>query len=580
MSWVAIDTGPSDSWSSVVRPVVADLSGVNGATGAGHATFVYIRQLSGVSAVAAARSITPSLAGLPSNVPATGALGEFIVYATPFITLDLTTLPLTGGTGTLGNQRTKALATRSAASVARTVGAVVTEGGDTEITLGLVGVAAVADNGDLGDTAQKQIPAVSATTNVATINEKTDKALTTVPSSAAAGTAVYNTERPVISVGASTAVGSPTDKITVALTGNSAAATAGTIVYLLRSVYNLTITAATGGAATLNYFTGAATNLAVSTTGTYIAGFTDITVTVNAGVTIYSNSVADAALTLFMTEGYSLEEQDTLAFINNGNIIGKGGNAGTWPAPPYSAGAPAQYIFPQVGGDALIIWGYPLVSGTGYLLVTINNTGKIFAGGGGAGTIGGSNGGVGGGGGAGGGAGGVGLYYNYYDDFNYTAGGAGGALGAAGSNGTTTGTVGSVGSTPGVYAASGGGGGNNLTTTTGAVAVTDLWSGNNVATRGLGGNAGGSGAAWVTDGIRMAAGGGGGWGGRGGYAGLAGGNGVYTLTSGAGGSNGSAGGNAFTNTTAGANGGNALYFDGFLNDFTNTGTIYGFNTLA
>ena len=62
------------------------------------------------------------------------------------------------------------------------------------------------------------------------------------------------------------------------------------------------------------------TTLNVSTLAGYRAGSTDVTVTVNSGIYLYSTDTATPALTITgATAG------DTVTLVNNGFIIGKGG---------------------------------------------------------------------------------------------------------------------------------------------------------------------------------------------------------------------------------------------------------------
>lgn len=194
----------------------------------------------------------------------------------------------------------------------------------------------------------------------------------------------------------------------------------------------------------------------------YVTGNTDVTITVNAGVYLYSTSTGTPGLTL---SGGSTG--DTVTLVNNGFIIGKGGNgAGITVGDTLVAGT--------VGGPALKL-GFN---------TTINNTNAsayIGGGGGGGGSIYGFNGtsksGSSGGGGAGGGNGGI------------APNGAGGTI--AGGVGTTTpgasGANGNI-SSPGSNA-SGGGGGLIIPGTTTA-GPTRSSTGN---TAGNGGSAGGSG---------------------------------------------------------------------------------------
>ena len=123
-------------------------------------------------------------------------------------------------------------------------------------------------------------------------------------------------------------------------------------------------------------------SLNVTTISGYSAGQSDITITVNAGIYLYSTSVGTPGLTISgPTTG------DTITLVNNGYIMGQGG-----------AGAASNSPSANPGGTALSI-GYP---------ITINNTNPAaYIGGGGGGgrsAVGG------GGGGAGGGNGGYAPY--------------------------------------------------------------------------------------------------------------------------------------------------------------------------
>jgi len=204
----------------------------------------------------------------------------------------------------------------------------------------------------------------------------------------------------------------------------------------------------------------------VTTISGYVAGLSDITITVNNGIYVYSTSTSTPALTLSGgTTG------DTITVVNNGFIMGCGGVGGNSGTSSYTAG--------QAGGAALSL-GFN---------TTVNNTySSAYIGGGGGGggagfrTLSTVSGG-GGGGGAGGGAGGS-------DGFSF-AGGSGGSVGNTGSSGG--------GSQGGGGGGAGGGGG--------------------------GGQSGGGGGGRIFAGTGGA--GGGGFGGAGGSANNAGGTGVY-----------------------------------------------------
>ena len=208
----------------------------------------------------------------------------------------------------------------------------------------------------------------------------------------------------------------------------------------------------------------------------YIAGTSDITITINSGVYVYSTSVSNSGLTI--TGGTA---GDTLNIVNNGFILGQGGfGAGT------NTGFQAQ-----AGGPALSL-SYP---------ATINNTNPaaFVAGGGGGGGL--SSGSAGGGGGAGGAAGGNGPG---------GTGGAGGGVGSAGANSPSSGGFGggsgggggALFSTPKSTTAFGGGGGGRILPGTGGAAGGSGGAGGSANANGNPGPSGG--------------GGGGGWGASGG----------------------------------------------------------------
>jgi len=243
--------------------------------------------------------------------------------------------------------------------------------------------------------------------------------------------------------------------------------------------------------ATLSYtYTTSTANasLAMSSISGYISGKSDITITVNSGVYVYSTSVSNAGLTL--TGGST---GDTITLVNNGNIIGMGGqgggsyaNNGIWNT---LAAAGFTYQSPQTGGNALSI-GFN---------TTIVNNGYIAGGGGGgqyalghaAGNV--IYGTASGGGGAGGGSGGNiasrlcddnGQYYAYY-----TAAAAGGGVGASGSTGQKNNS--STYANPGYYT---GGGGGRILPGVGGTGYSGVLGGYNAIVPGGGGGAGGGGS--------------------------------------------------------------------------------------
>ena len=219
-------------------------------------------------------------------------------------------------------------------------------------------------------------------------------------------------------------------------------------------------------------------SLALSSISGYIAGKSDITITINSGIYVYSTSTGNAGLTLSGgTTG------DTLTIVNNGFILGQGGNGG--------AGSQTSPATGSAGGVALSL----------SFNATINNTnGSAYiaaGGGGGGGGLGGTKyalSGGGGGGGAGGGNGG---------SSDSSAGGNGGGVGSAGANGY-----------PGADGGSGGGAG-------GGGGGIPIFGGNGGSANAAGGN-----ADSAPDAIG-GGGGGGGWGANGGsgYPGAGGGSG-------------------------------------------------------
>ena len=267
---------------------------------------------------------------------------------------------------------------------------------------------------------------------------------------------------------------------------------------------------------------------ALSTAGyTYVAGYTDITLTINSSIWLYSGSTTTPALQV-----RAFDTGDNVSIVNNGYIVGKGGDGvlgdqGT------------------DGGNAIDI----------NRAVSITNNSYIAGGGGGGGGTGGSGnyGVTSGGGGAGGG--------------NVTGGlgGSPGALGQSGSNGTSEWSSG------GPARAGGGGGGYVLPGTGGAGggALNTSYAGRGGGAGGSGGSASGSfGTACVS--------------GNGGSAGNAGQNGTLgNVGGGAGGGGGwgAAGGNAAGNSAYypynGGAGGKCVNLNGNSVTWAVTGTRYG-----
>lgn len=242
-------------------------------------------------------------------------------------------------------------------------------------------------------------------------------------------------------------------------------------------------------------------SLNVAAIGGYVAGKSDITVTVNSGVYLYSTGTGTPGLTLSGgTTG------DTVTLVNNGYIMGQGGNGGATGFPG-SAGGPALQL--------------------GYATTVDNTNGSAYIGGGGGGGSSGSGGTAGGGGGgAGGGNGG--------NNGNSGAGGSGGGIGSTGGTGNSSGSFGTInGYSSGIGGGSGGGGGATSSYSQGRGFVTVYCSGGGggrifPGSGGAGGNPATSGGTGVTGGnggsanaggqsvANSAGSGGGGWGASGG----------------------------------------------------------------
>jgi hypothetical protein len=300
---------------------------------------------------------------------------------------------------------------------------------------------------------------------------------------------------------------------------------------------------------------------ALSTAGyTYVAGYTDISLTVNSGVYLYSSSTSTPALQV-----RAFDSSDTVSVINNGYIMGMGGDGGNGNGTLYGLGSVGQD-----GGNAIDL----------ERTVSITNNSYIAGGGGGgAGAY------SSGGGGAGGGTGGT----SYIGASNLIPGGAGGDPGSAGSNGSRL-------SLNDWRKGSGGGGGRILPGTGGIGGDWLVASG-----PGDGGQEGGGGGGghWDDGGSNVQQFQGGGGGGRnGGGAGARGANigsvtpsedgstttggaGYYAIVEGSGGGGGGpwggAGGSARNNSTtlSGGSGGKAVNLNGNSVTWNVTGTRYG-----
>lgn len=220
-------------------------------------------------------------------------------------------------------------------------------------------------------------------------------------------------------------------------------------------------------------------SLNLSSISGYSSGKSDITVTINGGVYLYATSNSSYGLNL-----YGGTSGDTLTIVNNGYIMGKGGDAN------------GQFGGGTVGGPAVNC-------GFGMSSCTINNTnGSAYIGGGGGG--GGSRGGVGGGGGAGGGSGGSGNNGGCCGT-NDTPGGVGGGPGSLGANGAFPAGAGGGRIFPGTSAYQGG-----FTSKGGQAGGQGGQISNGSGPTGGGSNNAGTSSTWC--------GGGGGWGASGGNA--------------------------------------------------------------
>lgn len=196
----------------------------------------------------------------------------------------------------------------------------------------------------------------------------------------------------------------------------------------------------------------------------YIAGITDVTITVGGGIVIGSNSTGAYAMQI---TGFTTGDRVTL--VNHGYIVGRGGNGGNAPSGAGGGGGPALYVnFPTT------IYNYAHIGGGGGGGGASANTTKLR-------TVGPNTNyttyyaGNGGGGGAGyhGSSGGAGTTYGNDSGAagsggSTTAGGAGGqnVAGYDTGGGTTTGgivggnggSLGAAGGTPSPGGAGGAGG--------------------------------------------------------------------------------------------------------------------------
>lgn len=190
---------------------------------------------------------------------------------------------------------------------------------------------------------------------------------------------------------------------------------------------------------------------------TYIAGKSDITVTINPGVVVGSPSTSYYAFYV----PNALNPGDTVTITNNGTIRGQGGNGGPGGAlsypPTTSLGTPGY-----VGGNAMYV-SRP---------ITLRNNGNIWAGGGGGG-------------------GGDGRAGKSGSKSTFSAGGGGGG----GGRGHATSYGGTGGSAPATYPIPGYPGGNGYSGGAGAGGAGGYTEYVAPFTRYPGGNGGGFGAS-------------------------------------------------------------------------------------
>lgn len=209
-------------------------------------------------------------------------------------------------------------------------------------------------------------------------------------------------------------------------------------------------------------------SLNVTTLSGYVAGYSDIVVTVDTGVYIYSTSTATPALTL--TGGAT---GDTVTIVNRGFIMGMGGagatNTGNTTGAAATSGGPAISLGFNTTIDNTYFNAYIGGGGGGGGARARQSTNDYWTAGGG---------------GAGGGAGGAARFSTGNPQ---ATGGAGGTIGVSGSTGgqAVTGTV----------SFGGGGGGGRIFPGLGG--TPDLYSLSGF--RGVGGGAGGSGGGYKED---------------------------------------------------------------------------------
>jgi len=280
-----------------------------------------------------------------------------------------------------------------------------------------------------------------------------------LPASGAISLSDFNTE---LGITAGTAISMSDADVRALLDLASGAEASFSGYYGASSIVDIALTIA---ANTNNY------NIFSSKGGTYSAGKSNITLTINSGVTVGSTSTGTYAL----ETGTGWATGDTITIVNNGTVKGRGGDGGAGSTVNANNNS-------NIGPDSYPNGGNGNAGGNAFraqFVTTFTNNGSVYGGGGGGGGGGGFQfasgksafiaGGGGGGGGAGvnagsGGAGGGATFQNVANDFTHsgdsgssgtsTSGGAGGYSGggqqyqnAAGGNGGGLGSNGSNGTT-------------------------------------------------------------------------------------------------------------------------------------
>lgn len=199
----------------------------------------------------------------------------------------------------------------------------------------------------------------------------------------------------------------------------------------------------------------------------YFAGKSDITYSIGPGVVISSPGSTAAAFTV----PNSFDPGDTVTIVNNGTIIGKGGNGG--PGGPSSPTLASNGSNGGAGSTALLV-NRP---------VTVQNNGNIWGGGGG--------------GGGGGAARSNSSFFpgdNTYTFPSFTNGAVAGGGGGGGGRGVSTGGGGGLASSPFNPSSGGTGGAGTIPANGGGSPGGSAAGAGGTATGGTGGNGGGAGA--------------------------------------------------------------------------------------